>query len=534
MTTFPELLRARAAAHPEGRHFVFPHEPGGERTLSYGELHRRAGRVAAALRAHARPGDRAVLLHPPGPAYVEAFYGCLLAGVIAVPSWPPHPARLGRTLPRLAATAADCRPAVVLTTSELLPVAEAARAAAPALAVPWLASDALPAEPWDGPPPAPDAIALLQYTSGSTGAPKGVAITHANLVHNCAHIWRRFGNTEADVGVIWLPPYHDMGLVGGLLQPLYGGIPVVLLSPLAVIQRPVLWLEAVTRYGGTASGGPNFAWELCVQRVKPADRARLDLRTWRVAFNGAEPVRAASMARFAETFAACGFRPEAFYPCYGLAEATLMVSGGRAGAGATVRDGRVSCGTGLEDQRLLVVDPETDVRLPAGAVGEVWVSGPSVAAGYWGRPSDAAFAARTADGEGPFLRTGDLGYLDADGALYVTGRRKDLVIVAGRNVHPADLEATIAARVDGVRGDAVAAFGVEHDGQERIVVAVEARGADVAALTGAVQAALAEHDVRAHAVLAVRPGSLPRTPSGKVQRFACRAAWTDGRLGADG
>src|SRR6185369_6010238 len=299
-------------------------------------------------------------------------------------------------------------------------------------------------------PEDPEALAFLQYTSGSTSTPKGVMVTHANLMHNEAMIGQAFQQSADSVVVGWLPLYHDMGLIGNVLQPLHAGCRCVLMAPAAFLQRPRRWLEAVSRYGGTSegttSGGPSFAYELCVRRIPPEQREGLDLRSWRVAFNGAEPVRAETMARFAEAFAPCGFDPAAFYPCYGLAEATLFVSGGEAGSlprEEPVTGGRplVSCGHVWGGQRIAIADPETGAEMPPGAEGEIWVAGPSVAAGYWRNPeaTERDFRARLIGREEPFLRTGDLGVMVGEGAagdLYVTGRIKDLVILRGRNHYP--------------------------------------------------------------------------------------------------
>ncbi|HZI11502.1 MAG TPA: amino acid adenylation domain-containing protein [Myxococcus sp.] len=558
--SFVDVCRARAARQPEERVFTFLDDEG-ERTVTYAELDAGARAVAALLQRHLAPGDRALLLYPPGREYVLGFLGCLYAGVVAVPAYPPDPLRLSRTLPRLQALVADCGARVALTTSGIAELVEPLTEGAPDLrALRWLATDSVPdseAEAWRAPGVTGEAVAFLQYTSGSTGTPRGVVLRHRQLLHNSALIARGFDARPGPVGVIWLPPYHDMGLIGGILQPLFRDIPTVLLPPLSFLQRPLRWLEAVSRYGGTVSGGPNFAFDLCVRKSTPEERAALDLSRWEVAFCGAEPVRAETLERFAEAFAPAGFRPEAFYPCYGLAEGTLIVTGGRRAAAPVVRRlskealGRgearaaeggaaeavlVGCGTALGGQELRVVDPETRRPCEPGRVGELWVRGPSVADGYWQRPgeTEATFHGRLADsGEGPFLRTGDLGVIDG-GEVLVTGRLKDVLVLRGRNHYPQDLELTVERSHPGLRPGCGAVFPVEAGGEERLVLVqeVSAKAVDaVDEVLARVRAALAEeHGVAAHAVVLISAGSLPKTSSGKVQRRAAREAFLAGTL----
>jgi amino acid adenylation domain-containing protein len=558
--SFVDVCRARAARQPTERVFTFL-EDDGERTVTYAELDAGARAVAALLQRHLAPGERALLLYPPGREYVLGFLGCLYAGVVAVPAYPPDPMRLGRTLPRLQALVADCGAKVALTTSGIAELVEPLTEGAPDLrALRWLATDTVPegeAEAWRAPGVTGEAVAFLQYTSGSTGTPRGVVLRHRQLLHNSGLIARGFDARPGPVGVIWLPPYHDMGLIGGILQPLFRDIPTVLLPPLSFLQRPMRWLEAVSRYGGTVSGGPNFAFDLCVRKSTPEERATLDLSRWEVAFCGAEPVRAETLERFAEAFAPAGFRPEAFYPCYGLAEGTLIVTGGRREAQPVVRRlsrealGRgearaaeegaveavlVGCGTALGGQELRVVDPETRRPCEPGRVGELWVRGPSVAEGYWQRPgeTEATFQGRLADsGEGPFLRTGDLGVIDG-GEVLITGRLKDVLVLRGRNHYPQDLELTVERSHPGLRPGCGAVFAVEVGGEERLVLVQEVAPKAVDAVDvvlARVRAALAEeHGVAAHAVVLISAGSLPKTSSGKVQRRATREAFLAGSL----
>ncbi|WP_163867066.1 non-ribosomal peptide synthase/polyketide synthase, partial [Myxococcus eversor] len=560
-TTLLDLLDGRVADKPDALLYRFL-EDEAEPTLSYAQLSAHARRIAGALQAVAASGERAVLLYPPGLEYIAGFFGCLYSGLVAVPAYPPDPSRLERTLPRLRAVIRDAQATVVLTTSFILSMGDFLFEHAPDLKdLHWLATDALPSDAaasWQRPQLSSDSLAFLQYTSGSTGTPKGVMLTHANLLDNLSHIHRSFGAHDDSVGVIWLPPYHDMGLIGGILEPLYGGFPVALLSPLDFLKRPLRWLEAVSRFGGTISGGPNFAFELCTRKISPEQRQQLDLSRWELAFCGAEPIRPETLERFVEAFGPCGFRREALYPCYGLAEGTLIVTGVQKGTGpaqhavkaeplgrnrvepaeADAQDARVLVGSGqtMQGQQVLIVEPESLRACEAGQVGEVWVRGASVAQGYWQRPEETAraFNARTADGHGPFLRTGDLGFLRGD-ELFVTGRLKDLLILRGRNHYPQDLELTAEQAHPTLRPGCGAAFSVEVEGEERLVLVQEVdprrQLASVEEVLAAVRQGLAElHEVQLHALVLIEPGSIPKTSSGKIQRQGTRAAWLAGEL----
>lgn len=551
--TFADVLAGRARREPDREAFVFlPDGDGTPAPLTYAALDRRARAVAARLVGRAAPGDRVLILCAPGLEYVAALFGCFYAGVVAVPAYPPHPRRPPR---RLDAIVADCAPRFVLTDADthgrLQPLLEGSprlrdlewhvmTREAGAADVPGLA----PAPPDDG------ALAMLQYTSGSTGTPKGVRLTHDNLLRNSEAIFACFGHTRASRGVLWLPPYHDMGLVGGILQPMYGGCHATLMSPFAFLQRPLRWLQAVSTMGATTSGGPCFAYDLCVDRIRPEQRDTLDLSRWEVAFCGAEPIRMDVLDRFADYFAPAGFRREALYPCYGLAEATLIVSGGRALAGPVVRrvsaagldrhraepapEGAgagvrrvVGCGKAAPQHRVVVVDPERGCPLADGEIGEIWVSGPSLSSGYWSASvaSDDALAATLAAHPGEwFLRTGDLGFLEG-GDLFLTGRLKELIIVSGRNHYPHDIEGSVRAADPEV--EAAAAFAMENaQGEEQLVVWVEHRRvvrADVAALRTAIRRALwEEHELVPLAIEVLGFGEIPRTSSGKIQRLECR------------
>jgi amino acid adenylation domain-containing protein len=551
--TFPEqadfvsLLRRRADHQPGEPAYRFLDERTDDGTcLTYGELDQRARAIAARLTESGTAGGRALLLYPPGLDYVTALFGCLYAGTVAVPAYPPDPARLERSLDRLGAITRDAAPSLTLTSAfvraavQALPDTPAGLTLPPLVATDEVTGDEVTgglAAGWTPPPVDADSVALLQYTSGSTATPRGVVIGHGNLMHNSRQIYRAFGHSPGSRGVSWLPPYHDMGLIGGILQPLYAGFPVTLMSPADFLRAPLRWLRAISRFRATTSGGPNFAYELCVRKIPPADRAGLDLSEWRVAFNGAEPIRAQTLERFASAFGPSGFRREAFHPCYGLAEATLMVTGGvpwPAGTGGH----SVSCGRAADDQRVVVADPATGRPCAPGELGEIWVAGPSVARGYWSRPeaSPEVFGARLAGtGEGPFLRTGDQGFL-RDGELFVTGRIKDLIIVRGRNLYPQDIELTAEGSHAALRPGCGAAFTVPGGDTERLVIAWELatrpEEADGAAVARAVRSAVArEHDVQVTTVVLLPRGGMHKTSSGKVQRALCAALYAEGKLG---
>jgi len=581
VTSLVELLRFRALTQPEQRAYVFLDDgerPG--RTLTYAQVDLRARTIAASLEGEAEPGDRVLLVIPAGLEFIEAFFGCLYAGLIAVPIQAPHPARLGRIGPHLDRIAQDAGASVVFTIHSLVESAEAIMELAPTFrAARWLAVDGLqgyPANPEATPAIDGRSVALLQYTSGSTAAPRGVMVTHDNLLHNLAAIEQCVDHDTQSVSVSWLPPFHDMGLIGGILSPVFGGYPAWLMSPAAFLQRPVRWLEAISRLRATFSGGPNFAYDLCLERTTPSQRAALDLRAWRYAFNGAEPVRAGTLDRFADAFAVAGFRREAFRPVYGLAESTLLVSaGGRRYAPAVkklaaaalsahqaipARLGQdkvanvVACGPPAPAVGVEIVDPEHRTLRSPGEIGEVWVRSPSVAQGYWRNPGATSqiFHARLADtGQGPFLRTGDMGFR-ADGELFITGRLKDLIVVRGRKHYPQDIEATVEQSHPAIRSGGCAAFLVAtaEDGALAVAVEIEPRsvrqvrvlpcGVGLSSGTsgsgeimGAIRQAVSEiHELQLNAVVLVAPGAIPKTTSGKVRRQACRDAYATGAFAA--
>lgn len=547
-----EVLRHHAQTRQDKIALRFLERGEGEGTcLTYRDLDLQARSLGARLADLGARGKTVLVIYPAGLPFVIGFCACLYAGAIAVPTPFITPAR---SAPRIAAIAADAAPCVILTCAALADE-PMIRDSFPAdqRDIPWIVTDRIApearAEEWLPLPLTAADPAFLQYTSGSTADPRGVIVTHGNLMANMEMIRIGFGHDAETRMVSWLPLFHDMGLVGGLLQPLYLGALAVLMAPMDFIQRPLRWLQAISRYGGTTSGGPNFAFALCADRIRPDQLAGLDLRSWRVAFCGAEPVRADDLRRFASGLGSTGFDPGALFPCYGMAETTLFVSGGPAGTGlacasATAARGegdraeRVICGAGAAGQVLAIVDPETCRRLPEGEVGEIWVSGPHVGAGYWRKPqqSQATFQARlSGDPEGAaFLRTGDLGALRGRD-LVVVGRLKEVVIVRGVKHHPEDIEAA-ASRAHPALSPAAAAFAIDVDGSEALVLLQEVKRGHMAdpTLGLAAQAASAAicdgFGLRPAEVLLLRSGTLPRTTSNKIRRGACRAAYLAGDL----
>lgn len=556
-----ELVRDRAEALGTRKAFGFLEDGESvERQLSFEALDRQARAIAHALQAEVGAGAVALLLYPPGLEYLGGFFACLYAGVLAVPAYPPDPHRLDRSLERLRSVVGDSGAHLVLTTRSIAAQREQVIQHAPDFAkLRWLATDHLAqADPdgWREPPLGPESPAFLQYTSGSTADPKGVLLSHGNLLHNTKLVREGFELGSEDRGVSWLPPYHDMGLIGTILVPLHLGVPQLLMSPVAFLRRPLRWLEAISRSGASVSGAPNFAYELCVRKAESEPCDGLDLTRWEVAFSGAETVRSATLDRFVEAFAPFGFRREAFYPCYGLAEATLIVTGarrrtrakvlriareslerGRAARAAAGDPGLelVSCGRRLGGQRVLVVDPESGKPLPTGQVGEIWVSGPSVARGYWKRPdeTDRLFRARLHDGCGTFLRTGDLGFL-RDDELFVTGRIKDLIVLQGRNIGPQEIENAATGSHPALRPGCAAAFSISVDAAERVVLVQEVEPslcADPEQVAGCIRRAVASSmGLPLHDVVLIEPRSLHKTSSGKPRRHAVRAEYLAGTL----
>jgi acyl-CoA synthetase (AMP-forming)/AMP-acid ligase II len=556
-----DLLDRRAAQRPDATAFVFVPEGDGEHVqLMYAELRRRARGVAARLARCTVKGERALLLFPPGLDFVVAFFGCLAAGVIAVPLMLPR-----RTAARdsSAEIIADCAPKVAMTTSALLESRPDIAQRIGEAGIEWLTVDALDEteDHLELPPPECSDIAFLQYTSGSTSTPKGVAVGHDNLLANLEMIRVAMGNREHSTSVGWVPLYHDMGLMMGVMQPLYLGGTSVLMAPASFMQRPLNWLHIIHRYRAEISCGPNFAYNLCVERFRADRMEGVDLSCWKLALNGAEPVQADTIARFAETFAPYGFNAGTMYPGYGLAEATLLVSGGVRGSEPLDRrvsrsalqrrmiaepadpsDARsfVACGQSVSGQQIAIVDPESLRRLPFCRVGEIWVSGPNIARGYWRSAvaTTETFQARIMDEPGrDWLRTGDLGFLDENNALFITGRMKDLIIIRGMNHYPQDIERTVQNSHPALRQDCGAAFAITYEDEGEALAVVQEvertqrRNLDIAEVSRTIREAIArQHEIAVRHIVLIAPATLPKTTSGKIQRGLTKQLWLEGAL----
>ncbi|MFD3502260.1 fatty acyl-AMP ligase [Streptomyces sp. NPDC058678] len=559
-----DLLTTHASDQPDrtAYRFLVTGDCDGEiQDISYGRLAGRARAIAAWLQERGLTGSRAMLLYPPGLEFISGYLGCLSAGVVAVPGVPPQGrAHNHRALTRTKRLIADADAKVILGGRDVIAALTGMAEHLPELAdVTCVATEDIPDElaaAWREPDLTADSVAFLQYTSGSTSAPKGVVVTHGNLLDNERVITERMGHTPDTIEaygreliVSWLPVYHDMGLVGPVLNTVYLGLTTTLFSPLHFLQRPDRWLKAVSRYRPHTSGGPNFAYELCLKHATPELVDGLDLSSWKVAFNGAEPVRPATLRRFTETFAPAGFRREAFYPCYGLAESTVMVTGGTVDTpptllaaadtgphGGEADAAAVGCGRPGPGVTLVIADPERHEELPEGEVGEICVAGASVAKGYWRNTlaTRETFRATLAGHEGRFLRTGDLGFL-RDGELFVTGRLKDLIVIDGRNHYPQDLELSAEMAHPALRPGCTAAFSVDGgvDGEQVVLVAEAAPEAagEAEKITDLIRSAIGEsHGVAVRDVVLVHPGTIPKTSSGKIQRRASRAAHLGGTL----
>ncbi len=528
--------------------------------LTYQLLDRRARAIAARLQTLCHPGERALLLYRSGLDFIEAFFGCLYAGVVAIPAYPP---RNNKNISRLETIIKDANPKTILTVESLSNQIQIRLAKNNQLTncLNYIATDTVPeakSSLWRKTQLSRDTLAFLQYTSGSTGTPKGVMVTHGNIMQNLAVIELCFGHTLNSKGLIWLPSYYDMGLIGGILQPLFVGFPVVLMSPIHFIQKPIRWLQGISQYKATTSGGPNFAYQLCIDKIKPEQLVNLDLSSWEVAFIGAEPIRHQTLDRFARIFASRGFSKKAFYPCYGMAENTLFISGGFKKEPPIVnfvnrtelsqnkiisrseddldRQAIVSCGRSWSEQKIAIVNPETLTPCKDLEVGEIWVSGASVAKGYWQKPEltqqtfNACIPNTT---KGPFLRTGDLGFLQND-ELFLTGRIKDLIIIDGCNHYPQDIEQTVENSHPAIVPNNLAAFSVDIDGLERLIVIAEVkrtyrrndRSEQLKKAIASIRAAISQnHQIGVHSILLLKFGTIPKTSSGKIQRHACRNAF---------
>lgn len=566
-TTLPQWIGKRAEVHGERTAVTFVDDNRSERSWSFAELWQRSCAVAArlneetAIASNDTAGRRALLLYPPGIEFLAGFLGCQIAGWTPVPTCYPKP---GREIPRLDSAANDCAPSAILGDRATIEGIDPRKFCAAARSIPrvitsiedeaslakhWVASDSLRIDP--------ESLALLQYTSGSTSEPKGVMVRHRNMMANLEAIrrgfhidWQADDAKQTDCGVFWLPFFHDMGLIGGILEPLYVGGRAILMSPRSFLQRPIRWLQWISDYGAVISGAPNFAYQLCVDRISPDQTDSLNLKRWRIAFSGAEPILARTLQDFANRFSSSGFSASAFYPCYGLAEATLLAAGGDGpsepevlivdreslgegkaqvspgGRGAAYQK-LVCCGSAAHRTEVVTVDPASRSEVTERVVGEIWLRGESITAGYWGHDDENAekFNATIADGRGGFCRTGDLGFLH-DGQLYITGRLKDVIILRGRNLFPQDIETTTSETI-GSDGGQCAAFAVEGGRGEALAIVAELpRRADESTLAELVRsirrAVIDVHEVDPRHVLLVRQATVPLTSSGKVQRSRCR------------
>lgn len=560
--TLVELLRLRAGERPDHPVYIFFAEGAVETgRMTYRELERQARACAAKLQQVGAADERVLLLLPSGLDFMVAFFGCLYAGAVAVPCFPPRP---NRPAPRIQAIAVDAQARFAITTPDVISNLEKRFAYLPDLkALTWLNINECFRTPEDyreNSRITPESLIFLQYTSGSTASPKGVMVNHRNILANTEMLQAAYRTGRETVIVSWLPLFHDMGLIGATLHPIWIGGTHVMLSPEAFLHSPLLWLQAFTRYRGTFTGAPNFAYDLCAEKIPAAQRESLDLRAWNCASVGAEPVRPATMRKFVAAFEPCGFRLGVLNPSYGLAEGTLMVTscpfgsdpvvtafdkklletkrvrvaGGQSEATVDL----VSCGQAVGQEKVVIVDPETCAPCAPDEVGEIWISGPNVTGGYWNRPEEtcATFQARLAgSGEGPFLRSGDLGFFHA-GGLHIAGRLKDLIIIEGLNYYPQDIELSVEQCHAALRPNSGAAFSVAGDGGERLVVVqeverVQRKNLDAEEIMTAIRWAVArDHGLRAHAVVLVEPLSIPKTTSGKIMRRACQQMFRDGAL----
>ena len=561
-STLVDALSKRARHQPDKRAYTFLQDGEIEAdALTYQELERSAQAIAAQLQSYNAIGQRALLLYPPGLEFIAAFFGCLLAGVIAVPAYPP---RANQTISRLLAIAKDAEATLALTTTSVFANSQQWLLQNSDLAqLHWLATDSINADMaqlWQEPIINTDTLAFLQYTSGSTGTPKGVMVSHGNLLSNCADLDLGWNHTVDSIIVSWLPTFHDMGLIYGVIEPLYKGCSCYMMPPVSFLHKPMRWLQAISAYKATHSAAPNFAYDLCVRKITPEQKSTLNLSRWRMALNGAEPVRPDVLQRFADSFKPCGFDFTAFCPGYGLAEATLKVAAVRQQDSpvflqvdvdalaqnrvveATGDRGNlqtlVGCGRSEIDTQIAIVHPESLTQCQDSEVGEIWVSGSSVAQGYWKNPvqtKQTFQATLKGDASRHFLRTGDLGFIK-DGELFVTGRLKDIIIIQGRNHYPQDIELTVENSHPALRPSCGAAFAVEFKGEEQLVVVQEVertylRRLSIDEVVGNIrQAVSVEHDIRVHTVVLIKTGTISKTSSGKIQRQTCRQKFLNSTL----
>ncbi len=556
--SIPDILKNLALSDPDKTAYTFITDASEVPLIyTYAEFDKRVRNTAGYLQMIGKRNDRILLFFQPGLDYITGFFACLYAGMVPVPSYPP---KINRADIRIETMLQDAGAAIVLTVQSILMKMDKLFETKPALKnIEWIDFEAIPNDSINNYKPVnvrQNELAYLQYTSGSTSNPKGVMITYENVIHNLETIHNNFGLNNQSRGVVWLPPYHDMGLVGGILEPIYGGFPVTLMSPFSFLQKPFTWLKAVSDYKATTSGGPNFAYELCVQKITEEEKKQLDLSSWEVAFNGAEPVREDTMLKFYDTFKEYGFRKEAFHPCHGLAEGTLIVTGknylelhlsididadklGRNLVEISTGDNSktlVSSGKVFKDVKVKIVDPEKLTECGDSEIGEVWTASKSVAGGYWKQEEQTTktFGAVLSDGEGPFLRTGDLGFL-RNGELYISGRIKDLIIIRGRNFYPQDIEYVIEKSHPGFVPGSSAAFSIEAEGEEKLAGVFEIKRdfakQDLKEIVDAARKAVSEQfEIQLYTIVFIRFMSIPKTSSGKIQRQLCKKKFLEDDL----
>ncbi|MGK7931606.1 MAG: AMP-binding protein [Microcystaceae cyanobacterium] len=558
LQTLVDLLQIRGSQFSDKKAYIFLEDGENESdTLTYGELDQKARKIAAYLQSRYSSGERALLLYPPGLDFIVTFFACLYAGIIAIPLFPPTK---NQKLARLQAVVTNADAKLSLTTQSVLSNVEKHFEQTPDLAaLDWIATDKpieASQDDWIKPDINRNSLCFLQYTSGSTGTPKGVMVSHGNLLVNSDYIKTAFQLSEKSVSVTWLPSFHDMGLIDGVIQPVYTGFTGILMPPITFLQKPIRWLQAISKYRATHSGGPNFSYDLCTQKINSNEVASLDLSCWLSAYNGAEPVRKGTLNRFSSAFRVLGFKPYFFYPCYGMAEATLMISGGNLDQVPTSIKIQVqglwknkvveisnnsdvqkavefvSCGHQWLDHTIHIVNPKTLQECSENQVGEIWVSGSSVAQGYWNQPelSKNTFKAKLNGSESPYLRTGDLGFLK-NGELFITGRLKDVIIIRGRNFYPQDIELSVENAHPALRSNATAAFSAEIEGKERLIVVQEVertyvRKLNVDETVEAIRHQISKnHELQVHAIILLKPGRIFKTSSGKIQRQACKTGY---------
>ncbi len=561
LPTVVDLLTYQAEHKSQQTAYIFLSDGENESSrLTYGELDEKAKAIAVVIQSMTQPGDRVLMLYNSGEEFLIAYFACLYAGVIPIPA---DPSRSYHNNKRLKTIISDAEANFVLSTNALLNNIQTKFNPEQLLNnIQWLTTDTITQElasDWKKPALTKDTIALLQYTSGTTGEPKGVMISHHNLLHNERLLKMAMGHSEKTVVVGWLPLFHDMGLVGNIIQPLYLGTPSILMSPTAFLNNPILWLQAISRYKATTSGGPHFAYDLCVRKIPPEQCCDLNLKSWTVAFNGSEPISEPTLKQFTEKFAPYGFRKTAFYPCYGMVETTLFISGGLKTASPvfqnvntkalgnhkvelgiddnTERKILVGCGQTFFD-KIIIVDPQSKTRCQPNQVGEIWVSGASVTQGYWNKPelTKETFNAYLADTkEGPFLRTGDLGFFQW-GELYITGHIKDMMMIENYHHYPQDIELTVAQSHPALRVGCGAAFLVKNDEGEQLVITQEVersylRKLNLQEIVSSIrQAVLSKHNVQINAILLLKTASIPKTYSGRIQRHACKEGFLNDGL----